>query len=450
MTDPFRSLVNELDASLVTRHRADRKLFEYLTESQISLGLLHGDRPICPFLRPFFLAESKYLAVCRAAALLSRSFAAITAAALVDDELLSMLGITESEAYWARLDPGYTDVCVTSRLDTFLSDDGFWFIEYNAENPAGIGDQASLESHFKQIPGVRRFLDENQHFYPQPQSRLLDALDGAYRDFGGTKQRPNIGIVDWEGVATGSEFFILREFFVSNGYQSRICDPGELSYRSGTLMAGDFEIDIFYKRVLIHEFLDRFDDGHPLYQACADGAVCMANSFRSKIAHKKSGFAVLTDERYRSLFSDAELQVIDAHVPWTRKFNYCQTNHKGRSVDLVEYIRQNRATFILKPNDDYGGKGIICGWDCSQQEFDDAIGRALSLDYVVQERVASDKSSIPVFRDGEAMMESLNVDFDPFLFLGEVEGAMVRLAPGSLVNISQGGEETALVIVRGF
>ena len=47
-------------------------------------------------------------------------------------------------------------------------------------------------------------------------------------------------------------------------------------------------------------------------------------------------------------------------------------------------------------------------------------------------------------------MESLTVDFDPFLFCGVVEGGMVRLASGSLVNITQGGGETALAILKGF
>ena len=47
-------------------------------------------------------------------------------------------------------------------------------------------------------------------------------------------------------------------------------------------------------------------------------------------------------------------------------------------------------------------------------------------------------------------METLTVDFDPFLFMGEVEGGMVRLAAGFLVNITQGGGEAALAILEGF
>ncbi len=30
---------------------------------------------------------------------------------------------------------------------------------------------------------------------------------------------------------------------------------------------GDFEVDIFYKRVIIHEFLEEFDETHPLVRA---------------------------------------------------------------------------------------------------------------------------------------------------------------------------------------
>ncbi|MBK8302619.1 MAG: hypothetical protein IPK98_04135 [Chloracidobacterium sp.] len=105
---------------------------------------------------------------------------------------------------------------------------------------------------------------------------------------------------------------------------------------------------------------------------------------------------------------------------------------------------------MLKPNDDYGGKGINFGWESTVSEWDDAIESAVAARYVVQERVAVEKTDIPMFENGEARLRSLTVDFDPFLFQGVVEGGMVRLAAGSLVNISSGGGETALAILEGF
>lgn len=450
MSGSLVNVIGELDQNLLSEHRFDSVLFDELTEFQRSSGIMHGERAICPFLRPFFLAESTYRSIQHAAALIYGAFGALTTAALESEKILAELGVSEKEAMWARLEPRYLDVSINSRLDTFLSQDGFKFLEYNGENPAGIGDQASLERLFKSISLVHRFLGRVEHYFPQPQIALLNALDRAYRDYGGKKVQPNIAIVDWAGVSTGAEFEILKEYFESRGYRTIICDPNDLDYFDGSLVAGDFEIDIFFKRVIIHEFLDRFDEDHPLYQAISEGNICMANSFRSKIPHKKAGLAILTDERYHDLFSSEQLYAISKHVPWTRNLRQGITTYRGVKIDLIDHIRAGRDKFVLKPNDDYGGKGISFGWESSVSEWDDAIELALSAHYVVQERVLVEKVDFPVYLEGEARMESMTVDFDPFLFRGVVEGGMVRLAAGSLVNISSGGAETALAILKGF
>jgi hypothetical protein len=441
--------LTRLDRELVDRHRTDAELFERLTELQRESGIMHGERPICPFLRPHFLAESQYLTIREAARTLYGALSDLAEAALSDDRLSTELGLSEKELRWARVHPGYEGVSVTGRLDTFLADGGFHFLEYNGENPAGIGDQPALEGLFSTIPEVRRFLDETPHYFAQPHVRLLESLDRSYREFGGRKRRPTIGIVDWTGVDTGAEFEILREYFESEGYPTAVCDPREIEYRRGAISAGDRPVDIFYKRVIIHELMERVDEDHDIFRAFSDGAVCMVNAFRSKVPHKKATFAVLTEARHAALFTKSQHEIIRNHVPWTRRVTHGKTEHKGSRVDLLEHIRSHREQFVLKPNDDYGGHGVAFGWECNAAEWDEAIDHAVRADYVVQERVAVENTSIPVFSNGEAGMASLTVDLDPFLFHGEVEGAMVRLAAGPLVNITQGGGETALAILRG-
>ncbi|MBV9216319.1 MAG: hypothetical protein JO053_09090 [Acidobacteria bacterium] len=445
----MQSAVDDLDRKLVHEHEHDTSLFDRLTEKQRQTGILHGKRPICRFLRPYFLPETRYREIKDAAWTLYGAFGEVTAAALRDNAIADELGLLEAELRAARIDPGYQDISITSRLDTFMSRDGFAFLEYNAENPAGIGDQPSLENLFSEVPLVKGFLASHDHFYPQPHRRLLDSLDSAYRARGGQRAKPNIAIVDWTGVDTSPEFEILGEHFRSQGHDVRICDPNELEYSGGVLSAGGFRVDIFYKRVIIHEYLQAFDESHALLRACADGNVCMVNSFRTKIPHKKASFAVLTDEKYSGLFTTAQRAVIQDHIPWTRRVAERSTTFRDRRVDLVPLVRSRRDGLILKPNDDYGGHGIILGWESSERAWDDAIQAALTEPYVVQERVGNEKVEMPAFAEGTARMETLNVDFDPFLFRGEVEGGMVRLAPGSLVNITQGGGETALAILKG-
>lgn len=418
-------------------------------ELQRTLGLLHGDRPICPYLRPFFLSRSQYSAVGRAAKLIHSAFERMTEAALADDELLGELDLTEAEARMARIDPGYSGLCVTSRLDSFVTTDGFKFLEYNAESPAGLGDQLSLEKFLFALEHNREFLAAHEHWLPRPAQKLLAALISAYRDWAGTEAQPQIAIVDWDGVSTESEFVILQEIFNTAGYPTIICDPHELEYDGASLSARGFRIDIFYKRVIIHEFLEKFDDQHPLVRAYQDHRICMANSFRVKIAHKKSGFAILSDPKYGQLFTADQQKAIDRHIPWTRHVREMKTDRDGQECDLIEFTRANRERLALKPNDDYGGAGIYLGWTMDETAWDDAIADALSKTYVVQERAAARKVAIPSFSP-ELTLAHVFVDFDPFLFLGQVEGGLVRLSPSALINVSQGGGETALVVLEGM
>ena len=424
----MNELLADLDRQLLRQHRFDTALFDELTAIQKASGILHGHRPISPFLRPYFLEASRYRSIRRAAHAINSAFESMTKAALEDPELMARLGLTEAEERFARFEPGYRTVSVSSRLDTFLDPDGFKFLEYNAETPAGVGDQHQLEELVMRVPPVRKFLADHLHHFPQPHIHLLRALDAAYREYGGKKEKPNIAIVDWKEVDTSPEFAVLRSYFESSGYPSRILDPSELEFDGTVLRSGDFVVDIFYKRLVIHEFLDRFNETHPIARAIAQGSVCMANSFRSKIPHKKSGFAILSDHKYHRLFSPAQLGAICEHIPWTRLMEEVRSVYGETEIDLIEFVRSKRERLVLKPVDDYGGKGIVFGWESTESAWDDALGHALEVPYVVQERAGVEKTRIPLFSDGEASLEALTVDFDPFLFGGEVEGGMVRLA----------------------
>jgi len=81
--------------------------------------------------------------------------------------------------------------------------------------------------------------------------------------------------------------------------------------------------------------------------------------------------------------------------------------------------------------------------------LDCAVALRLALDrpYVVQERAALKKIPIPTFGD-RARIEEMFVDFNPFLFHNEAEGALVRLSSSSLLNVTSGGGQTALLVLE--
>jgi hypothetical protein len=440
-------LVQNLDREILNDFSINQALFEELLEAQRELGLLHGTRPTCPFLRPHFLSRSQYQKIIYATNVLAKAFERLAEAALQDKILLSLLGLTEKEERMARVETGYKTLCVTSRLDSFLSEDSFKFLEYNAESPAGLADQMQLEKVLMRVPPVRELLSRQRHWTPKPHERLLKSLIAAYRESDNRKEHPQIGIIDWKGVSTESEFYVLKDYFESRGVPTIVADPNDLDFDGEHLYANGFRIDIFYKRVIIHEFLEKFDDTHPLVRAYIANKVCMANSFRVKIAHKKAGFAILSDERYSRLFTKEQQEMIHYHIPWTRRVRDVRTTFEDSEIELMEFLRKNRERFVIKPNDDYGGHGIHIGWETEPCDWEAALNDALAKDYVAQERVPIKKLRLPVFSDKVEMVEML-VDFNPFVFPEGAEGALIRLSTSSLVNITQGGGQTALVVLE--
>ena len=172
----------------------------------------------------------------------------------------------------------------------------------------------------------------------------------------------------------------------------------------------------------------------------------MVNPFRCKPIHKKAIFAVLTDDELQSVFSADERSAIAAHVPWTRRVAEGRTKRCGAEIDLLPFVRENRERLVMKPNDEYGGKGVFIGWECSESEWDAALQQALSASYVVQDKVELQRLTFPELNP-ELRFRELVVDLDPFVFEGEVEGFLTRLSGSSLANVTSGGGQVPSFLV---
>src|SRR5258708_15014007 len=114
---------------------------------------------------------------------------------------------------------------------------------------------------------------------------------------------------------------------------------------------GNFAVDLIFGRIKVQEFLVRYDLTHPLLRAYREGAVCMVNSFRSEMAQKKAIFDLLTDETITASFPAAEKRTIREFVPWTRVVTAARTKWRNKEVALPQFILQNRAKLVLRPND---------------------------------------------------------------------------------------------------
>jgi uncharacterized circularly permuted ATP-grasp superfamily protein len=382
-------------------------------------------------------------AICRdRAAIVLRAFATAQRAALADDSVRAQLRLTDWEEQLVMVDPGFAAASPTSRLDAFFVDEGkgLRFTEYNAETPAGAAYNDALTELFEAMPVMREF-QRHHHLRPLPaRAGVLRSLLGAFEEWSSARAKPKIAILDWREVPTFSEFVLFERYFASQGLECRIVDPREVEYEGGVLRAGEFEISLIYKRVLIHELVDQCGLDSPMIRAVRDRAVCMANGFRCKMLHKKASLAVLSDEQNAHLFDNDERAAIDAHVPWTRTVVERKTRFDGRDVDLVPFMTENREQLVLKPNDDYGGAGITLGWTVDDAVWREAIARALAAPHIVQQRVRIPYEPYPSMVDGQVQVVDRMLDTAPFVSYGEyMEGYLTRLSTAALLNVTAGG-----------
>ena len=414
--------------------------------------LIFGGRRLSPYLRPHFVSIEDFERIRIICETVWSAIQKVKDAAIHDSSIVTELGLTQIERELVLIDPGYSAVSPTARLDSFLTSSAYSFVELNGESPAGIAYADAAYDIFSSLPVMKKFGEEYELNALYGRRFMLDVLLDSYAEYLGRKpdRSPTIAIVDLEGLPTQTEFELFRDFFEQSGYQAIICSPKDLEFSEGRLRRNDFEIDIVYKRLLLNEYLPIMLDYPALLNAYRAGAVCMVNSFRSKLIHKKALFAVLTDQRHKNLFTSQEQEAIAAHVPWTRTVKDEKTDYFGREIELLKFVATNRDRLVLKPNDDYGGHGISIGWNTNETQWNEALDAAVADgDYLVQERVSTARETFPALTaDGRIDFAEQLVDLDPLLFNGRVGSAFTRLSFTELANVTSGGGMVPTYVIQ--
>jgi hypothetical protein len=381
MIDAYHRLLAE-DESI------NPELFARLRREMREMHLSYGERPLGVSLRPHFLSLEQYKRLTSYSETIAAAFEKVAAAIVANPELMERVGLREKERRLALVEPGFPFAAITTRLDAFIHDDEIKFVEYNAENPSSLPDQPGLNRILYEVKALRDLAGRYRLREFDPVEALINALITTYREWSGMDSTPNIAILDWAGLPTEGEFVLLRDRFVERGLPTIITTPEELEYDGSHLRRADFRIDLVYKRVVIHELLERADYTHPLLRACFDRRVCLVNPFRCKVIHKKAAFELLTSEEFYGWFNAAEREVMKMSVPWTRRFNERKTLHDGREVELVEHVRRNRDAFIVDP------KGLRAAYPETRYRVNARTVGATTIVLVTNE----DESKLPLRR----------------------------------------------------
>lgn len=444
-------MANDLDAAIDDYHAgldatSAQATFALLEERQHANGMLVGaarDRLICSVLRPRFITHAQYDLLRDATSIVGEAIQRAGQAVLDDPALLALFGLTDAEHTLLAIDPGYAGAAAFGRLDGFLAADASTchFIESNLESPAGIAYDEALGEMFEDTAPMQHFRTAYDAQALPVRQGLQAILRDRYHESGGSGS-PRVAIVDLPGIVTASEFTHLAARFSAAGMPTVVATTDDLRYDGGRLYAGAERVDLVYRRVLLHELLAQHDLNHPLLRAYADRTVCVVNPFRTKPVHTKLIMALISDETgpCAGLFSPQMQTALSQHVPWTRIVAAGTTRYNGERVDLLRFAVHQREQLVLKPNDEYGGSGVLLGWQTAPAAWERALEAATHAPYVIQERVPLPVETYPTWSAAAGLRyESRYVDADPLLFGTTPLGCLTRIAAVELLNVSAGG-----------
>ena len=219
-------------------------------------------------------------------------------------------------------------------------------------------------------------------------------------------------------------------------------DPSELTLSGEEVLYNGDPVDLAYRDYAVADLISLEHEGidvDPMRELFRQNRII--SSIAAEL-DQKSCWEVLTDPQFARFFSAEERQVFRRHILWTRLVSDRVTQFPGGGTGpLLDYIRNEQESLVLKPNRAYGGTGVQIGHTMSSGEWGAALDKALadSERWVVQQLASIPVSEFPVIdAEGRVHMEPFYVvmGFAPSKY------GLSILARGSqkqVVNVAQRG-----------
>ncbi len=359
----------------------------------------------------------------------------------------------------SKVDPIYPSYQVMVRLDCFYHPETaeMKFLEFNCGDPSGMGWNDAMLDIFMTLTAIKKLGEKYDLHTDHLLNTHLQAMLKKYSEFCAVKgikpkDKPTFAIVCWRDSTILNDVLEIVNRYNDRGYPTVFADPSDFRYDGKNVYVKDTLIDAVYRDAIDDFIKPQFWNGvQNIIQAYRDGNICFVNPVRAATGDFKTLPAIMSDEKYRHLFTDEEWETMQATVPWTRLIRPGEMEtYRGETAEISALLKGNKNSFVLKPNEGYGGFGIFLGVDCSQAQWEDAVNKATGPDqhYAVQEFVSIPVDKFPVVEHGEYKgFQPKNININYWSHAGEFAGAFLRAAAGNIINVHQGGGLVPVIFV---
>lgn len=254
----------------------------------------------------------------------------------------------------------------------------------------------------------------------------------------------------YAGSGPDEQEALAQYFHQRYGTKVLHADPAELTLRGQEVYYGNEAIDLAYRDYAVCDLVALGQQGvniEPMRLLFKQNRVI--SSIAAEL-DQKSCFEVLTDSQFtQKYFTADERQVFRRHILWTRLVADRTTLLPGGDLgSLLEYVRSERESLVLKPNRAYGGEGVVIGPALAQADWEAALekARADSERWVVQQLASIPVNEFPLLGpDGRVHVEPF---YTVMGFAQSRYGVAVlgRASQKQVVNVAQRGGMCAVLI----
>jgi hypothetical protein len=256
----------------------------------------------------------------------------------------------------------------------------------------------------------------------------------------------------YSGSGPDEQEELARYYHDRHGLRVLHADPSELTLQGEEVYYEGEPIDLAYRDYAVYDLLDLKGEGvdiEPMF------ALFRQNRILSSITaelDQKSCWEVLTDPQLtQKYFSADERQIFRRHILWTRVLSDRRTTlPNGEPGRLLDYVRKEQESLVLKPNRAYGGQGVVIGPSVDRAEWEAALERGLkdADRWVVQQVATIPLREFPILGpDGGVHLEPFYtvMGFAPTKYGLAILG---RASQKQVVNVAQRGGMCAVLVGR--
>jgi hypothetical protein len=286
-------------------------------------------------------------------------------------------------------------------------------VEFNANCPGGVLFTSAFRRIWAEHPEIKELfgqwaiahdtLHEREWF-----AQLLFSSTGAT---GGD----TVALFHQPGGNT-LEIQKMRTILEAEGCRVVVTHPGADDWQHAVVRSA-------YLKYGVQATLADMSEWKPFLERAASGDLAIVNPLPGRwIGDNKLCLAVMSDPRFRDLFSRSEIEAIDRLIPFSRKADDGIGEHE---------LLENRHAWILKGPYDTQGRSVHIGAETDETLWPKIVAAALRNGWLVQEAVEPCR----VHWDGKPAYQDLSVVW----LRGRLGGYTSRISENFKVNVAQGG-----------